>query len=246
MAGFREHITTSSLCGVGVGLVSHLAYDFTIPEAGVAACLTGVGGMMPDLDSETGRPVRELFALLGAVAPLLFLGRLLALLHISPEPATMMLGIISMYLGVRYGGAWLIGKIAVHRGMFHSIPAMLIAGEIVFLTSDAFHKPVKILFACGMMIGFLSHLVLDEIYSVQWNGVTVKLKKSAGTAMKWTSSSMNANILTYGLLVTLSYMSLSLVAEIIESDKLQAEQAPAVLERHVMETDAAPVEVILR
>ena len=39
------------------------------------------------------------------------------------------------------------------------------------------------------MVGFLSHLVLDEIYSVDFRGARIKLKSSAGSAVKFMSSS---------------------------------------------------------
>jgi membrane-bound metal-dependent hydrolase YbcI (DUF457 family) len=38
-----------------------------------------------------------------------------------------------LYGAVRYGGATVLGKLTVHRGMFHSIPALIIAAEITFL-----------------------------------------------------------------------------------------------------------------
>ena len=46
--------------------------------------------------------------------------------------AAMFLAVV-IYVTVRYGGAALVGKLTVHRGMFHSIPAMCIVAELVFL-----------------------------------------------------------------------------------------------------------------
>ena len=50
------------------------------------------------------------------------------------------------------------------------------------------------------MLGFLSHLILDEIYSVDINGLRVKLKASAGSALKFFSSSIVASMVCYGML----------------------------------------------
>ncbi|MBL4885104.1 MAG: hypothetical protein JKY95_11290 [Planctomycetaceae bacterium] len=85
MAAFREHITVSGMLGLGYGLTAHIAYGFSPIESALAGFLTGFGGMLPDLDSQTSRPVRELFGLLGAVCPLLVLGEVLELLHMPPS-----------------------------------------------------------------------------------------------------------------------------------------------------------------
>ena len=61
MAGFRTHVTVSAGLGVGVGAAAVNPLGFA-PEAGfLAACVTAVGGMLPDLDSDSGIPVRETF-----------------------------------------------------------------------------------------------------------------------------------------------------------------------------------------
>jgi hypothetical protein len=57
----------------------------------------------------------------------------------------------------------------------------------------------------GVAIGFMSHLVLDEIYAVEWHGARVRLNKFAGSAVKFFGQSWGANIWTYGLLFTISY-----------------------------------------
>ena len=122
MAGYREHIAVSSTLGVAYGAASVVAFGFTPIQGALAGYLTAFGGMLPDLDSESGRPIRELFSLLGAVVPLLIMGHAFHFLAIEQTPESTMLMFITLYNIVRYGGAWLIGKLAVHRGMFHSIP----------------------------------------------------------------------------------------------------------------------------
>ncbi|MCA8983053.1 MAG: metal-dependent hydrolase [Planctomycetaceae bacterium] len=206
MAAFREHVTVSGILGVGYGVTAHIAYGFSPTESALAGFLTAFGGMLPDLDSKTSRPVRELFGILGAVGPLLILGEVLRALHLPNTREAAALTFIALYLLIRFGGSWLIGKVAVHRGMFHSIPAALIAGQIAFLTHGDSDVGTKWLIALGIMVGFLSHLILDEAYSVQWTGIRFKLKKSAGSALKFASQDPTATTVTYGLLVTLGYI----------------------------------------
>jgi hypothetical protein len=117
------------------------------------------------------------------------------------------------YLFVRYGVAELFRRITVHRGMYHSVPAMFIAGLAVFLmhrpdqtvAGDELQK--RLYLAIGVMIGFLSHLVLDEICAVDLMGVVPKLNQFAGSAVKLWSPSWIANGLTYAILIGLGYLA---------------------------------------
>ena len=201
MAAYREHLTTSCLLGIGVAAAA-IATGFTPVQGVLAGTITGIGGILPDLDSESGRPVREIFALTAALAPLVMMRRLLE--WGGNTDGAMLLSVL-LYISVKYGGAMLLGVLAVHRGMFHSIPAMLIAGEIAFLSYKSEQMSMKLLMAAGIMIGFFSHLALDELYAVEWHGLRVKLNKFAGSAVKFSGRSYPANIFTYGLLFTLSY-----------------------------------------
>ena len=66
MAGFRTHITVSTLCGLGYGAAAVKPLGFPAETAFLAAGITAVGGMLPDLDSDSGVPVRELSGLAAA------------------------------------------------------------------------------------------------------------------------------------------------------------------------------------
>ena len=204
MAGFRTHVTVSSGLGVAVGAaaVNPLGYS---PEAGfLVATVTAVGGMLPDLDSDSGIPLRETFSLAAAVSPLVLLPRF-EQIGLSREGTVA--GCVLAYLFVRYVGANTVRFISVHRGMFHSIPAMLISGLTVYL---AYHSPdrnVRVLLAAGVMLGFFSHLLLDELYSVDFNGVRLKLNQFAGSAIKFVSPSLPATLVCYLLLGTLLWLA---------------------------------------
>lgn len=202
MADYKTHITTSGLLGVGYGAAATWAFGFTPVEGALAGFLTGVAGMLPDLDSESGRPVREIFGVVAALAPVVMLKHLQ---HWGGNPEGTMLLAVVLYITIRYGAGMLLGMLAVHRGMFHSIPALLIAAELVFLAYKSDSIWVKLLMAGGIAVGFASHLILDEIYSVQWSGVRVTLKASAGSAFKFFGKDWSANLVAYGLLFTLSY-----------------------------------------
>lgn len=205
MAGYRTHITVSGLLGAGYGTAASLAFGYSGIHGALAGCLTGVAGMLPDLDSESGRPVREVFGLTAALAPLVTMHKLLE--WGGSMDGAMLLAVL-LYVSVRYGGALILGMAAVHRGMFHSIPALLIAAELTFLAYHGHTTEVRLLMALGVALGFASHLVLDEIYSVQWNGMHIKLKASAGSALKFMGNDWTANFITFSMLLALSYVVL--------------------------------------
>ena len=207
MAGFRTHITVSSGLGGVYGGVAVQPMNFSTETAVLAAGLTAVGGMLPDLDSDSGVPVREMFGLAAAVVPLMAIPRLN---HMGISLEGRLAFILFAYLIIRYGVSRVFKHLTVHRGMYHSIPAMLIAGLLVFLAySNPTHpdRPTRVLLAVGVMVGFLSHLVLDEIYSVNFNGVRFKLKASAGSAVKLFSPSFAGNVVCYLLLGALCYLA---------------------------------------
>ncbi|MCP4170442.1 MAG: hypothetical protein GY758_06670 [Fuerstiella sp.] len=224
MAAYREHITVSGTLGIAYAFSAVFALGFSITQATIAAILTWIAGMLPDMDSQSGKPVRELFGVTAALAPLLLLQHTNEL-GISDDRA--MLFSLLLYGGVRYGGAAVLGKLTVHRGMFHSIPALVIAAEATFLS---YHSPeirVRLLMAMGVALGFMSHLVLDEMYSVQWDGVRIKLSKSAGSAVKFFGRDALPNGMALGLMMFLTYASLT-SAGILKNPS--AETAPEMLQ----------------
>jgi membrane-bound metal-dependent hydrolase YbcI (DUF457 family) len=206
MAGFRMHITVSSLCGIGYGAMAMKGLGHPPETAVLAAGVTAVGGMLPDLDSDSGTPIREMFGVCAAVVPLLLYNRLL---HMGLTHEGVLASLVGLYVFVRYGLSAVLKRITVHRGMFHSIPAMLICGLIIYLEYQSPNRSTRLLLALGVMLGFLSHLILDEIYSVDFNGLRVSLKSSAGSAVKFFSPSYAGTIACYlmlGGLVFLAYV----------------------------------------
>ncbi len=200
MAGFKTHITVSTLLGAGVGYYGLWRWNLDWGPVGLAAGLTSVGGMLPDLDSDSGVPVRELFGVAAAFVPFLLVHRLRNTGLTHDQLLVLLIGI---YLLIRYGLAEFFKRLTVHRGMFHSIPALLITGLGVFLLYDHEDIGLRYYLAAGVMIGFLSHLALDELYAVDLSGVVPRLNNFAGSALKFFSASWTANVFTYTILFVL-------------------------------------------
>lgn len=205
MAGYRQHLAVSGLCGGAYAALTTVGLGLSPVQGLVAGGLTWLGGLWPDLDSRSGRPVRELTSVLAAVVPVIatFRIRRFAGAEWFDADRAVLVAMVG-YVVVRYGGAALLGRLSVHRGMFHSLPALIIAAEITWLLYPNTDWPVRLVMAGGTAIGFFSHLVLDEAYSVKWDGVTPRLKSSSGTALKWAGKDWRANAFCYGLLATLT------------------------------------------
>lgn len=194
----------SSALAAAYGSAATYYLDMDWGPVFMGAGLTAVSGMLPDLDSDSGVPVREMFNVSAAVTPFLMMPRLSALGFSAEQTLAILAGV---YFFIRYPLSAVFKRLTVHRGMFHSIPAMLIAGLAVFLL---YHHPtllIRLFLSIGVMIGFLSHLVLDELCSVDLNGVKVSLNKFAGSALKFVSPSWTATLGFYVILSVLGYLA---------------------------------------
>ncbi len=201
MAGFHTHITVSTALGAGMAWLGHEHYHLGWSACAVAGGLCSVGGMMPDLDSDSGVPARETIGFAAAVVPMLLSTRLQQQYGFDVE--SLFLFGAPIYLFIRFGLGTLFKIFTVHRGMFHSLPAAAIAGMVVYLLCDHGVSFVRVFKACGMVVGFLSHLLLDEIWSIQVRNGTARVKNSFGTAMKFFGQSAPANAMCYATLILL-------------------------------------------
>ena len=202
MAGFKTHITTSSVFGVGytgAGLYLGMPLDSAL----IAGGLCGIGGMLPDIDSDSGIPFRESMGFAAAIVPMLLLDRFQQL-GFNYEQLVLATG--GLYLFVRFGVARMLAKYTVHRGMFHSLPAAAIFTGVAFLLSGSSDLQLRYFKAGGVLLGVMSHLMLDEIYAIDWK--RGRLKKSFGTALKLWGSNWWSNISTYGKLIIVALMIL--------------------------------------
>ena len=206
MAGFKTHITTSTVLGIGYGGAAFWLYDLPAPRCILAAGLCSVSGMLPDLDSDSGTPLRESIAFAAAVVPMLLIERWKQY-GWSHESMVLAGGLV--YLLIRFGLSKVLKRFTVHRGMFHSLPAALIAGEISFLLCSSGQFPIRMYQAGAVVLGFMSHLVLDEIWSIEWHYGRIRLKSSSGTAIKFWGQSGMSNLFAYACMLMLLLLVLN-------------------------------------
>lgn len=206
MAGFRTHIMTSTVLGVGYSAGAFACFDVPPETCLLAGMLCSVSGMLPDLDSGPGIPLRESLTFAAAFVPMMLFDRAQ---HMGWTNETMLMAGGLLYIGIRFGIGWLLRHYTVHRGMFHSLPAAVIVGELAFLLCTSGDLAMRYYKAGSVVLGFMSHLVLDEIWSIERRGVGVHLKSSFGTALKLWGKSGWANVSAYAKLVILTLLVLN-------------------------------------
>jgi hypothetical protein len=84
---------------------------------------------------------------------------------------------------------------------------MAIFGEMTYLLFYGEEMHTRLFMVAATCTGFFIHLLLDEIYSVEWDG-RPHLKRSFGTAMKFAGENWWANATCYGKLAILTYFVL--------------------------------------
>ena len=194
------------MLGIGYGVGAYFLWDVPAQHCIVAAGLCSVAGMLPDLDSNSGVPVRETLCFISVLIPALMIPRFRAL-GMSPE--SMVFASFIIYITMRFGVGAIFKKYTKHRGMWHSIPAAAIAGLVTFIVSLSPEMGIRLFKSWAVVMGFLCHLVLDEIWSVDLYGKKIRLKKSFGTALKFFSKSAWGNFSTYAKLAILTLIVIS-------------------------------------
>ncbi|HZN36177.1 MAG TPA: metal-dependent hydrolase [Pirellulaceae bacterium] len=203
MAGFQTHITVSTITGIAYG-VWGFQCGAPVETCVLAGGLCSVSGMLPDLDSDSGRPVHEMSAFAAAIVPMLMLERFE---NFGWSRESMVLAGAAIYAAIRFGVAELFKRYTVHRGMWHSIPACLACGLLAFLVVAGQDIAIRAFKAGAVSLGFLSHLLLDELWSLRLRSGKLNVKRSFGTALKFFGTDKWANLSVYGTLAVIALLA---------------------------------------
>lgn len=218
MASFRAHFSFGIL--IGIAAVAVVISFALADDAGffVALFVSGViGGLLPDMDSDSGVPFHVTFGTLSCIA-----GSLVFLRDIRLEPGEYQTTIMhALFAGLF---VWLIvgsvfKRFTRHRGMAHSIPAAILAGLAAFILAQkyGFIQTDAFLLAVALVAGYIGHLVLDEVYAaVNFHGVPFIPNQAFGSALKLFSRDKAANVLVYGLLLFLLAGNWSVLSRLAE------------------------------
>lgn len=202
MADFKTHMTVSTATGVVLAVAGSQA-GMHPTTCILAGGLCSVSGMLPDLDSDSGRPLREATTLGAAVIPMLMVERFQ---RMNLDHESMVLAAALVYFTIRFFVAEIFRRYTVHRGMWHSVPAAMIAGLFAFLIMSSEDITPRIFKASAVVVGFMSHLILDEIWSVEFRRGRYSFKSSFGTALKLWGQNTWANAFTWSKLALVSLL----------------------------------------
>ena len=139
-----------------------------------------------------------------AVVPMLALGRFREL-DLTPESMVLAAGLI--YIALRFVVAEFFKRYTVHRGMWHSIPAAAVAGLIAYLIMPSNEEDIRIYKTLAVVLGFMVHLILDELWAINFRGGRFRFKKSFGTALKFAGPKFWPNATVYAKLALLLYLA---------------------------------------
>ena len=180
MANFRTHVLGAAAVS---SLAAYAAFSGGLVDSRgallAAACGT-LGGILPDIDADQSRPTRLIFTALGLAAAA---ATVFALKGERP-PALVAITAIVAALVVAVGLRGLTDRLSVHRGLIHSLPVAALSGAATALiAAEVGADPLRSwLFGAFVTAGFLVHLLLDELYSVDL--LNTRLKRSFGSALK--------------------------------------------------------------
>jgi len=200
MANFSTHFGVAASVSAMVSTAYLRAGSISTEEALIIAIAGIIGGILPDIDSDHSRPLQIIFLCLYIIIAFFFI-------HLAPYLSILEIWMMlaGSYILFRHVLLALFKKWTIHRGIFHSILAALFFWFFTTaLASHLFLSTDRLAWMCGFLVfvGFLVHLLLDEFYSVDFNGK--RLKRSFGTAFKLINSKRMGN--------TLIFVALTLIA----------------------------------
>lgn len=204
MAGFKSHLFWG-IAGSGVLATSgYLKGHIDLKDAGAVAILGTLGGLLPDLDSDTGKPLEFLFQLLSVMIPMLLYSHVKR--YYGSDLTLMLLFFTLGYLTVQYLLCPLIKRLTIHRGIMHSIPFAVLCGQLTFLLFAGAPQRVARYCAIAVFAGAMIHLLADEFSAITIKGFRLGFNRSSGSALALYSNSPGATLLVYILLISTGYM----------------------------------------
>lgn len=207
MANFKTHQNGAIMAGTVAAVAAYSLGMTDLLQSIFVGAIGYFGGLAPDLDHDASVPLKAVFKIIALGVPVI-------LIHKHPElhatPLQTIGSFVALSLSLYFPVRWLFTKLTTHRGIFHSVPAILIFGEIIFLMvgRKTHDLPYQQAMGISASIGYLTHLLLDEYSSLNFNGHRFKPKRSLGTALDFFKPNKTVTLMAYVLLATLTFLVL--------------------------------------
>jgi hypothetical protein len=181
MANFNTHLSVAIAASAGISLLAVNTHVMPITYVPEMIAFGAIGGMLPDIDSGNSTPIKLFFTTLALITLLTVIN----LFKNSYQPYIVLVMAGISYILVRYTLLALFDRFTDHRGIFHSIlTAVFFCLLMVCIGCYLLHwdNLYSWLSGCFIGFGFIVHLLLDEICSVDLSDN--RMKKSFGSALK--------------------------------------------------------------
>lgn len=179
MANFATHIKVSIFSSAALSTIVLNTHIATPSQSLLLFVVGALCGLLPDLDADNSNSIDWLFSILG-----ISLSSIAILLYLQSSIFILWLMAGATYLATHWIIKPLFEKITVHRGSLHSLLAVImftfIGTSLTLFISHSLN--LAILVGVFIALGALTHLILDEVYSVDLENNTIKA--SFGTAIK--------------------------------------------------------------
>jgi membrane-bound metal-dependent hydrolase YbcI (DUF457 family) len=203
MGDYKQHISFAGFLGAVYAWAAFTLGGIHWLYGSVAALLTTLGGLLPDLDHPIGVELKGFTGILGVLAAMAVWH------HVRQDEPTYpfeldLLAVVAAYVMVRHGLRRVLSRLMVHRGISHSVPTCAVWGSLTYLYYPSPEHLVRVMMAFAVILGFSSHLLLDEMFSVDLRGIRVN--RAFGSAMKFWAPSPWATLAIYGILSYLVWL----------------------------------------
>ena len=182
MANFKTHYNVGSISGI-LSSASFVSLSILSPIEGVLCLLLWIiGSISPDIDSPNSKPIKAFFYIISIILSVSFFFFSMYRFYILES----LIVSIVIFLLLNNILPKVFSKFSTHRGIIHSVPfAFLLGFFISIVLFNFFHLADYLAILAGLFFafGFIVHLILDELYSIDLSGA--KLKKSFGSAFKF-------------------------------------------------------------
>ncbi len=181
MANFRSHLTVGALVS---GVAAFASYGEGLSSSTETQALFVLGtaaSLLPDIDADDSKPVRGLFNIVGIVIGFLVAFRFAGRVGLFEQVGVW----VGVALLVAFPLRWAFARLTVHRGIWHTLLMAIVVTLAVTVVADSLLGLDEVLawLAGGfVLLGYLTHLTLDEVASVDL--LDRRVKRSFGTALK--------------------------------------------------------------
>lgn len=179
MANFATHLKVATVVSAAASSILYASHIIDWTTA-AALLLTGaLAGLLPDIDADNSTSMSWLFSLFGLAAAGITLN------YFEFDSLLMIwLAATIAYFTVTLALKPLFAELTIHRATLHSLLACLLFAFIGFYAAQFAHLSFATCLLIGLFIilGSVTHLILDELYSVDLDNA--ELKASFGSALK--------------------------------------------------------------